>query len=383
MNALLYGFRCHGLGVEQLLSRLDSAGIRLFDVQREGVRTLVFYCSARQKQQAEALLQSLGFSYTPLSPRGCLKGLIHWQRIFPSLLATTTALILLACSLQFIWRIDISGAGAYAGEIRQYLRQQGIGIGRSKSTIETHQIADDLLDRFPKVTWVRASMAGVTLKIAVTQGVYALTDSADAAAGDIVADRDGVIAHIDVFAGQAAVQAGDTVQAGDVLIYGRERRADGTLQPVHARGKIMARAWQSASATLDAQQIISTRTGNSTSRIVLACPYFRYATAPEPDYLTHETQSTRIALGGAWLPVWLERETIYELSLERSPRDTQQLYRESGRLALQNLLSLTGGNDEIIDKWLDYSMIEGGNIMATVTAELLLEIGCFVPASPD
>lgn len=383
MNAVMYGFRCHGLGTEQLLSRLDNAGIRLFDVQRQGIRTLTFYCDARQKEQTQALLKALGFSFEQLAPRGYLKWLTNWQRILPSALAIATALIFLACSLHFIWNIDISGAGAYTGEIRQYLRQQGIHIGRSKSAIETQQIASDLLDRLPKVTWVRASMVGVTLKIAVTQGVYAPEDNATALSGDIVADRDGVIAHIDVFAGQPAVQAGDMVQAGDVLIYGRERRTDGVLQPVHARGRIMARVWQSASAVLDAQQTISTRTGNSTCRAVLACPFFRYSTMPEPDYLTYETQSSRIALGGAWLPVWLEKETIYELSLERTERDTQQLYRKSGRLALQNLLSFCGGKDEIVDKWLDYSMIEGGNIMATVTAELLVEIGRFVPASPD
>ena len=50
---------------------------------------------------------------------------------------------------------------------------------------------------------------------------------------------------------------------------------------------------------------------------------------------------------------------------------------------MQKLLTFCVGSDEIIDKWLDYSMIEGENILATATAELLVDIGRFLPESSD
>ena len=56
---------------------------------------------------------------------------------------------------------------------------------------------------------------------------------------------------------------------------------------------------------------------------------------------------------------------------------------EISRLAMQKLLSQVSRNDEIIDKWLDYSMIEGGIILATATAEILTELSEFSPQTPD
>ena len=96
-----------------------------------------------------------------------------------------------------------------------------------------------------------------------------------------------------------------------------------------------------------------------------------------------ETEAERLYPIAAWLPIWVERQTIYEVALEENPRDEQALQHESGRLAMQKLLTFCGGSDEIIDKWLDYSMIEGGNIMAVATAEMQMEIGRFLPISPE
>lgn len=168
-----------------------------------------------------------------------------------------------------------------------------------------------------------------------------------------------------------------------MLIYGRERGKDESFTPVRASGRVTARVWKSASAVLSGTQTQSIRTGRSMQRTVIACPFYRYALQAEPEYLTAETEAERLYPIAAWLPIWVERQTIYEVALEENPRDEQALQHESGRLAMQKLLTFCGGSDEIIDKWLDYSMIEGGNIMAVATAEMQMEIGRFLPISPE
>ena len=143
------------------------------------------------------------------------------------------------------------------------------------------------------------------------------------------------------------------VREGDVLIYGRERGKDESFTPVRASGRVTARVWKSASAVLSGTQTQSIRTGRSMQRMVIACPFYRYALQSEPEYLTAETEAERLYPIAAWLPLWVERQTIYEVALEESPRDEQALQHESGRLAMQKLLTFCGGSDEIIDKWLD------------------------------
>ena len=129
------------------------------------------------------------------------------------------------------------------------------------------------------------------------------------------------------------------------------------LYTSRASGRITARVWKSASAVLSGTQTQSIRTGRSMQRMVIACPFYRYALQAEPEYLTAETEAERLYPIAAWLPIWVERQTIYEVALEENPRDEQALQHESGRLAMQKLLTFCGGSDEIIDKWLDYSMI--------------------------
>ena len=104
---------------------------------------------------------------------------------------------------------------------------------------------------------------------------------------------------------------------------------------------------------------------------------------PSPSYLTEEFESSYLPVGGAWIPLQVEKRTVFELYLQQEAPDEAAIKAEAARLSLQNLLLKCSKNDEIIDKWLYYSMIEGGILSATVTAQVLTEIGLFSPETPE
>ncbi|MBQ7520015.1 MAG: hypothetical protein IJU12_06830, partial [Clostridia bacterium] len=83
--------------------------------------------------------------------------------------------------------------------------------------------------------------------------------------------------------------------------------------------------------------------------------------------------------GGVWIPLWLERKTYTEVALERYRRPLTDLQAESGLAAMQKIYSLCDSKDEIIDKTINFSMIEGETVIADAYAELLTEIGRTVP----
>ena len=201
--------------------------------------------------------------------------------------------------------------------------------------------------------------------------------------GNIIAAKDGVIDRIQVYAGTPAVRPGDTVRKGDILIHGYEKRGNDATVPVRARGKITARVYLQESAAGHALGYISERTGRSAERFVLGLPFFRFSFSKEPDYLSSERETEVLHLTNVFLPVWVEKETIYEIALHEEASDISAVKAEISRLAMQKLLSQVSRNDEIIDKWLDYSMIEGGIILATATAEILTELSEFSPQTPD
>ena len=65
--------------------------------------------------------------------------------------------------------------------------------------------------------------------------------------------------------------------------------------------------------------------------------------------------------------------------MEAAPRNVNQVRKEACEAALNQLKTALFG-DEIIDKWVDYCMIEDDTLAATATAERLVDIG--EPASP-
>lgn len=381
MSLLQITYRVQGPGVERLLDELKANGVALYDVNRLQPRCVQFSCALSQSKAAEGIAARLGFVLKEQPPRGLLRRL---RRLRTRALLGAGLLIAAVClliALQFVWRIEISGAGVYLGEVRALLREEGVTPGILRRAVDVQKLCDAIAYRLPRIAWARAQVRGVTLYLDITRGVPMPALESGGAAGDVVAACDGVIDSIQVYSGTAAVKAGDTVRAGQVLIYGRERATDESAVPVPARGRVTGRVWRQAQAALSAVQTDSAPTGRNARQTVVAMPWLRLSDQPEPDFLSADIDISILPLGGAWLPVWLEKIVYQEVALTKTERDPAALQAEAGALAMQKLLFLCDINDEMIDKKLNFSMIEGETILATATAELLTDIGRFQPYS--
>lgn len=383
MKPLCEHIRLTGLGAEKQISALQQMGYTLYDIRRLDIRTVEFGYAKTYSDEIRAYLSQRGFICTLLPPRGKAKKLLNFQLHYPLIVFFLCMLLILSLSMQYVWKIDVNGAGMYLGEIRSFLREENIHAGRIMASIDLKSLTEKLTYRLPRIAWVHASFKGLTLSIDITQGVPMPPIDTDGGNGNIIASQNGIIESIEVYAGTAAVKSGDTVKAGDVLIYGHERRSSDTLTSVRARGKVLACTYLKESAAISALSYQTHRTGNKASQIYLHFPGFSFTVSAIPAYLTTEHESVFYPLGGAWLPVRIEWRTVYETYLETISPDENALKTEVARLSMQKLSFLLSENDEIIDKWLDYSMIEGGIILATATAEVRTDIAIFSPETPD
>ena len=82
---------------------------------------------------------------------------------------------------------------------------------------------------------------------------------------------------------------------------------------------------------------------------------------------------------GCFFPVWRRATVLREVSLEYVRRPEGEVRAEAGQAALDRLKTLLYGY-EIIDKWVDYCMIEDDTLAATATAEWLMDIAGQAPA---
>lgn len=378
MKAQKVTFRIRGMGLDRLLTRLYEQDIPLSSVIRRDANSVCFDCPWKDAEAARACAEALGFS---CKMHACNDLRKQKKRIIAAAVSLALACVILLTARRFVWRIDVRGAGIYAGEVKKYLLEQRITPGTARSEIDIKALNDGLLRRLPHVTWARASLHGLSLRIDITPSIYAQEQSTNT--GNIVANCDGVIESINVFAGTPAVKVGDTVRKGDVLIYAHERGADNTVLPVTARGRVFARIWRSATAAVPIWEYTVEATGNVAASAAISCPIYSYTYILPPDFLTQDEIKKRMPIGGVWLPLWREETTHSEIMLEETEKNIEEIQAEAGALAMQNLMHMKAKNDEIIDKWLNYSMIDGETILATATMEVIVDVAQFLAQSSD
>ena len=365
--------RIAGLSAEKLLNEARKRRIPLQGVSRRQDRSLSVLCAPGSYRALAALAEEKGFSVSPAQPTGILRLLQAFRRRWGLMIGAGLCVCLLVFAMQFVWHIQIENAGTYEGEVRLFLQEMGVRPGLSRSAVHLQELAQKLEWRLPKVKWVRAEWSGVTLRIRLEEGVPPPEVSSAGQPGDIVAAEDGILLRLTCYAGTPLCKEGDLVRAGQVLIRGEERGADGKINAVKAQGAAVARIWISAQAQMPSAEYVTEPTGREQSRRVIALPFFSWSFQDTPEYLQWDLNVSEVPLGGAWLPVRLIRETYLEAAVEMQEGNADEIRREAARAALQ-ILEKTHPDEDFVDKWVDYSMIEGGIIVATATAEIRRDI---------
>ena len=367
-------FTAEGLNLERFVNELARNGVALREARRLGGRALRCRCRMRDMPRVRALAEEKGWRLSGEEALGLARAARFFRRRWGVPLGAALALVLVAFAWQFVWRVEVSGAGAYRGDVEGYLLEQGVGVGRGKRGVDARALERGLYRRYPELTWFTVYVHGVTLRVECARG--ALPGAPDArGTGDLYAQRDGIIQEIQVYAGTARVRPGDAVRAGQVLIEGAERAADETTTPVRAEGRVLARCWLTRRVALPTTEIISVPTGRQTERLALVTPWGCVpAEEDAPDYLTFDREVTLTPLVGALLPITVRRTVYREAALHRAPRDEAEV-RAEGVRAAEALVQQAARGKETVDKWADFSMIKDGLLAVSVTAELLVDIG--------
>lgn len=367
-------FHVKGLGMEKLLNAARQQGIVFRRVKREKSRSLLLRCSPKDYAAFRALAEEKGFEVSQAQPVGWLRLEKRLGKRIGLWAGALIALGLLIWALGYVWEVRVENAGAYLGEVRTFLEEQGVRPGVRRSSVSLSELRDSLAWRLPKVKWVRAEWEGVSLVVRLEEGVPPPDTVSIEGAGDVVAAADGLIWRVTTYAGTPLVKTGEFVKAGQTLIKGEERGKDNEVHPVQARGEVIARQWITVAARVPVTETVSEPTGRTAVRRVIETPFFAWRREEAPDYLTSDRDRKTVPLGGAWAPVWMARESYAEVALREAPRDLEAVKREGAEAAVFRLNQAVI-YDETVDKWINFSMIEGDNITVTATAEVLRDIG--------
>ncbi|MDR0929184.1 MAG: sporulation protein YqfD [Oscillospiraceae bacterium] len=370
-NLGFYDFTAEGLSLERLLSQCAEKGIRLQRVRKVSARAVTGRVAAADANALRELAEARGWKLTLTQAHGVIR-IGHLARRRAVLAAGIAAfLFLCAGAMHCIWFIEVQGAGPYTGEVQRILREQDVRVGRLGFFVDTDQLQETMARELTGLAWVGVDMDGVRLKVQCVQAQ--LAEDGESGTGDLLAARDGVIASITVVAGTPLVKAGDVVRAGQTLVRGQERGWGGAVHAVRAEASVSARVWYTAEAYVSALYTESIPTGEVFIQKTLCTPFFTYQMNEPPDYPVFDIERTAHPIGGA-LPIWLEMAR-YE-AVERVPRTRpEEEVREEAALAATRLAQeKLGFGVDIVDKWVDYSMINGEGCRATAVIETIEEI---------
>lgn len=249
-------FKLKGYNLDQVLSKIQSKNIECYNIVRTSISELEFSVSIRNFK----LVKQLVANYEHTTKFLGLSNFRHWIMRNVVIVAMIPIIVGLAVfSTRFVWNVRIYGVGeAMQAEIIEVLRENDISVGKSmpKSNLEIEKL---LLTELPNVAQVSCIKRGTTIIINVSEKlVYTPKEYQP-----ITANYDGVVESFNLISGTMAVNIGDFVAKGDVLVYPFTLDKDGNQVTVRPIAEVKAKAYIVGQCSQSATTLELVRTGKT------------------------------------------------------------------------------------------------------------------------
>ena len=364
-----------GLNIERFIRQAGERGISLTGLHRRGRKRL----TAQVREDQLPGLQELALQGGWQIKRGSRQGMgiaADWLRrrwLLAAMIGLACTALILAS--QVMWQVEIMDAGTYQADIERTLTEQGISPPMLRKMVDIGALREALEWRYPRVAWFEVGWRGTTLVVRMVEGVLPRGDAMTADACDVVAVRDAIVQQIVTQAGTPAVQPGDFVHAGEVLIRGEERTHNGEVKPVCASGSVTGRVWKGALVEMSAAETITEYTGSRQTVWTVRTPWFDLWPLEEAPYDVCDVAVSEQVIGGMFLPVKLYAETRCEAVTSVQHRPLEEIRAEAEQAALRKLHEKLHPEESLIDIWGNCSMIDDEKVQSLAIGELLVEIG--------
>ena len=220
-----------------------------------------------------------------------------------------------------VWEIRVVGNDRIeSAQIMQLAAESGVRAGMRAATLDEEDARLFLLRGLPELAWAAVNRQGCRVTIAV----HERTAPPEVVPADqpcnLTARQGGVIVRTEAERGFPVVQAGDAVQAGDLLVAGMRTDGNGGTVLHHASGRVLARTTHVFTATQPMVYAVREDTGDGFLRrqlVVLGVAVPMSWRAPPIDELYRRTfTETPVMLGrirlpvAIWTEVWMKQRDV-------------------------------------------------------------------------
>lgn len=282
-------------------------------------------------------------------------------------------------SSNYIWNIEVTGnINISSEEIIKSLEETGLSIGSSKNDIDTNSVISKIRLNRDDIAWIGITVKGTNAIVKIKEVDKAPKIINEDEYCDIVADKTGMITKINVQNGTAAVNVGDIVEKGKVLVNGYlEGKYTGTRY-VHSTASIEAKVWYTKKEKASLTQEIQVTTGNQEEKYSIKFKknqinLFKTLSKFEK-YDTINESKKMMLFSNFYLPIEIIKITNKEYELKEVTYTEEELIQILTEKLKQDLMQIIPDTNNIINVNVNTNT-ENGNVEVEVTYEVLENIG--------
>ena len=253
---------------ERFYNILIGQGLHPYDMCRTEDGRMELTLPRRQFRKIRAARRTAGVHITILDKGGLPKTVWKYRKRWGLVVGAALALILVFLLSGFVWSIRFEGEVQDREALLAALKEEGLYEGCWRGRVDTEMLeskvlSDDLGLSFLSVVF-KGSVAQVQVVYEKPKPEILSTEPCN-----LVADCDGVITYMMVKEGVPIVQAGDAVQAGELLVSGIFDSETVGIRKVHASGHVYARTAQTLRVEMPYQTVECRRTGKIRRKFTL------------------------------------------------------------------------------------------------------------------
>lgn len=288
-------------------------------------------------------------------------------------------LVLIGISSNFIWNIEIKIENAEQLEhIYEDITSAGLETGKMKNKINTKEIINQIRLKRNDIAWMGIELKGTNaiVKLVKAESKPDIVDEEDYC--NIVSDKVGVITKINAKNGTLAVNVGDTVKVGTVLINGWMEGKYTGIRYVHAQGDIEAKVWYTKSTKILYNTTERSETGNVENKYKIKFNNFEINLSKRVSkfkiYDTIDAEKKFKLFSDFYLPITLIKTTNKEEKEETKNYDFEQAKNLGVQQLEEELNKNITDSNKIVNKNINTYEKEDG-LEVVVTYEVLENIG--------
>ncbi len=251
-------FHIKGLNQERFFNDLSKFCV-VQDISRYERNKTSFKVPLRQCRKVKKLILNSGFEIIKQAKRGVLYKLFSFRKRYGILTGIVLCVVFYFIQLPLIWQIKIEGVSEeLSGQVRSFILDN---FEMNKVNIDTKEIEISLRNEFQNLSFASVIVVGQSLVVNAKEGLdpNEMTGEFEA----IVSEYDCKIVKIKLIQGTLAVEAGDVIRKGDVIVYPYIIDSYGKEKKVEPKVEVTVECWIEGQTTHLDEEILKRRTGNT------------------------------------------------------------------------------------------------------------------------